>query len=112
MATCMAQRGFLTLSTCDEPATWQCAACGRWTCPLHLSPSSGMTKCLECANAGLVSGPEDDAFDGDWSHRQRNTYYAGGYRPLTADDARGFDHRGDHAIDGDDDQSGGGFGDS
>lgn len=48
MAGCQAQRGFLALRRCGDPATATCSACNRAVCAEHLVDD----RCTECAEAG------------------------------------------------------------
>lgn len=118
MGTCMARRGFLTLSSCDNPASTLCTSCGRLMCTEHLSPASGFTQCLECANTNATYDENATNYDNDTSYRYRHSYYAtSGYRPITddydGDDVRSFDHSSIGNELADDDEAGDpGFGDS
>ncbi|MEO8360000.1 MAG: hypothetical protein ABI672_08225 [Vicinamibacteria bacterium] len=98
MMTCSARRGFLSLSTCGAPATRPCSSCGRLTCTEHLSPASGFTQCLECANRDQPAdenrrpGTDDDT---DSAYRTRDSYYSDrDYSPMRSsfdrNDTRGF----------------------
>ena len=80
MGTCMARRGFLTLSDCENPATTACSQCGRMMCPAHLSPSSGFSMCLDCAATQQQPGEKkegegEEVYDDEWAHRYRDDYY-------------------------------------
>ena len=139
MNPCAGRRGFLTLSSCGEPAGRNCADCSRPTCPEHLSPASGFTKCLECANgkgparktapkaaaqtpaqtpaqtAPLASRPVIN--DADDAYLYRQSYYADrSYTPMSdwdRSDSRAFAHgAAAGALAGDDDEGHPGFGDS
>jgi hypothetical protein len=91
-----------------------CASCGSPRCPAHLSPQSGFTQCLACANQEATTTDETDDYDDDWSYRYRSSYYTdSGYHPMRSydsSDRSGFD-TGDEAL-MDDDREGAGFGDS
>jgi hypothetical protein len=116
---CEARKGFLTLSSCDNPAATACATCGRSFCPSHLAPPAFST-CYDCAataadpNAVQQDGEYDDA----WAHRYRSSYYTStGYVPGYAresfyddQDTVSFADRNDDDL-GDDTERGG-FGDS
>jgi len=83
MGTCMARKGFLTLSDCGNPAVTSCSTCARPMCTMHLAPQSGFTQCLDCAARDPNVKPQaDDDYDGVWAHRYRNDYYSSSsYRP-------------------------------
>lgn len=113
MGTCEARRGFLVLSNCDQPATTMCAQCGRPTCMLHLSPTSGFLSCLDCWGHGSTSvndTPEESAY------RYRTDYWNnhGGVDQFDDYDEASFsdDVNGDTLLDDDDDSDGAAFGDS
>jgi hypothetical protein len=81
MSTCVARKGFLTLSDCGEPAVRACSNCGQSMCSRHLSSKSGFTKCLDCTakSEPEVAGQYDDV----WARRYRNTFYAStGFLPV------------------------------
>jgi hypothetical protein len=119
---CEARKGFLTLSSCDNPAATACAQCGRSFCPTHLTPP-GFTTCLDCAaiNADSPRAQQDgDEYDDVWAHRYRSSYYSStGYTPgygsrssyYDDQDAASFTDR-ETDDDRDDDAQGGGFGGS
>lgn len=118
---CEARKGFLTLSSCDNPAATSCANCGRSLCPTHLAPP-GFTTCLDCAATGSSADPNapqgEDESDDVWSHRYRSSYYAStGYTPgygrssyYDDHDTSSFSDR--QSDDLDDDTAQAGFGDS
>lgn len=117
MNTCMARRGFLTLSACGDPAATMCSTCGQPTCAVHLSPQSGFSQCLSCAAADPNVEAEDN--DSVWSSRYRDDYYASSsYRGMSTDryddrDASSFDEtQRDGVMDDDEDAGPGGFADS
>ena len=94
MNTCEAQKGFLTLSRCENPAVTACSNCGRSMCSTHLAPQSGFSMCFDCA----ANSPEvqEEEYDDVWSNRYRRTYYTSrGYTPREWDrqDAHSFDER-------------------
>ena len=120
MNTCMAKRGFLSLSLCGAPATRPCSSCGLMTCPDHLSPASGFNQCLSCANTGQTESHDRNATtdDPDATYRNREHYYSDrGYTPdstFNRNDSYGFERSavaGAVAADMDDDGHPG-FGDS
>lgn len=130
MGTCMARRGFLTLSDCENPATTACSNCGRMMCPVHLSPTSGFSMCLDCA-ATVRTGEEgkegkegetgEQEYNEEWAAGYRNDYYSSTrYAPVytgshhdtyyDGQDVRSFDSEEQGIVDDDEDR--GGFGDS
>jgi hypothetical protein len=118
MGSCAAQRGFLTLSSCDNPMASLCTSCGRPMCAAHLSMQSGFTQCLECPAQTPASTGEEEQYDTGWSHRYRDTYYRDtGYHAVSSGtydehDARAFDGTDEEELG---DEGGGGtgaFGDS
>jgi hypothetical protein len=114
--TCMARRGFLTLSACGDPAARMCSTCGQPTCAVHLSPQSGFSQCFSCAAAD--PNVEAGENDGVWSSRYRDNYYSSGYMGMSTDryddqDASAFDETQTDGLLDDDENSGpGGFADS
>ena len=116
MSTCVARKGFLTLSDCGATAVRPCANCGRSMCSTHLSAASGFTKCLDCAATSEPEKPGE--YDDLWARRYRNTYYtATGFLPVYGasrlydqGDARSFDGGRQDLMEDDVDR--GGFGDS
>ena len=83
MGTCMARRGFLTLTDCGNPAMTMCSTCTRPMCTMHLSPQSGFTQCLDCAATQPAAEGEEGEYDGVWAHRYRDEYYSStGYTPM------------------------------
>ena len=136
MDTCTSRRGFLVLSSCGAPALRPCAACGAMTCPEHLSPSSGLSECLACANSKPkptkgetdTDTDSDDSssgattssstYDSDASYRYRQSYYReSNYDPSPSSfdrsDSRAFVAGSAAAVALDDDEAGGAsFGDS
>lgn len=117
MGTCMARRGFLTLSSCENPASTLCTSCGRMMCTEHLSPTSGFTQCLECANSSAAYDDKATDYDNDWSYRYHHSYYgSSGYRPISddydGDDVRAFDRSAGDTVADDDEVGDPGFGDS
>jgi hypothetical protein len=123
MGTCMARRGFLTLSDCGNPATTMCGTCSRPMCPMHLSPSSGFSTCLDCAatNPREESEETEEQYDDEWAHRYRDDYYSStSYRPFysgtrtddsyySSQDVRSFDESANERDFGDDESDTGGF---
>jgi hypothetical protein len=111
---CTAQRGFLTLSGCENPASTLCAGCGAPRCAAHLSPQCGFTKCFTCANLQTTPATDDETYDDDWSYRYRTSYYSdSGYRPVHSydqSDASGFNDSSDDLTADDRDEAS--FGDS
>jgi hypothetical protein len=116
MSTCVARKGFLTLSDCGATAVRPCANCGRSMCSTHLSAQSGFTKCLDCS---ATAEPETAGqYDDLWARRYRNTYYTttgflpvyGASRLYDQSDSRSFD--GGQADLLEDDVEGGRFRDS
>ena len=118
MSTCEAQKGFLTLSGCENPAVTACSNCGRSMCPTHLAPQSGFTTCLDCA--ATTTTDQEGEYDEVWSHRYRHSYYAStGYTPMDrsrsddyydSQDAQSFTERERDASE--DEVERGGFGES
>ncbi len=124
MGTCMARRGFLTLSDCENMATTACSNCGRMMCPVHLSPTSGFTLCLDCA---ATQQPQQENQEGEtdyneeWATGYRNNYYSETrYAPMYSgshhdsyyddQDVRSFDTEDQGVVDDEEDR--GGFGES
>lgn len=127
MGTCMARRGFLTLSDCENPATTMCGTCGRPMCVAHLSPQSGFSTCYDCAATNPTNTQqqgEEGEYDETWSHRYRDDYYSStGYRPVYSgtresdtyyddQDVRSFDNEAGEDLAGDDESAAGDFGES
>ena len=125
MNVCAGRRGFLTLSSCGEPAGRNCAVCSRPMCPEHLSPSSGFTQCLECANGkgkGKAAAPPPVANrpvinNTDDAYMYRESYYSDrSYSPRSdwdRSDSRAFAlGAAAGALAGDEDAGHPGFGDS
>ena len=121
---CEARKGFLTLSSCDNPAATACSNCGRSFCPAHLAPP-GFNMCLDCAATSSGADPNapqgEDESDDVWSHRYRSSYYAStGYTPGYGRHSSYYDDQDrasflDRDVDDDrdtDDTSQGGFGGS
>jgi len=117
---CSCKRGFFTLRDCANPAAATCRTCSRRICQQHLSEPD---YCVECA----ARHAEDRALDEPLDHaadpttsavRYRTRWYrAGGYSPVfwgtsdtywTTNDYRWYDDGSDY----NDDDGGGGFGDS
>jgi hypothetical protein len=87
---CQSKQGFFALRGCGEAAAQNCDACQRPTCSRHLSPSSGFTRCLDCAardaegeatNKPDAATANPDQFDAtvddrDWAYRYRGSYYS------------------------------------
>ena len=100
-SNCVIRKGFLTLRDCGNPASRDCAACGRPACSKHLAATSGFAQCLECA-ARSARDQDPGAYDygPDWSYRYRRHYYSRGYTPIYTGsyyyddyDVRSFDSR-------------------
>lgn len=72
---CEGRKGFLTLSNCENPGVTPCANCGRTMCPVHLSPRSGFTTCLDCAAANPETQQEEGEYDETWAAGYRRSYY-------------------------------------
>ena len=118
MNACEAQKGFLTLSGCENPVARTCAHCSRSMCSAHLAPQTGFSMCFDCA----ASNPDvqEEQYDDVWSRRYRSSYYAtAGYAPMywsshdshyDRQDAHSFDERQGDAAE--DDVERGGFGES
>lgn len=81
MSTCVARKGFLTLSDCGATAVRPCSSCGQTMCSAHLSSQSGFTKCLDCA---AKADPETKGqYDDVWARRYRNAFYVStGFLPV------------------------------
>ena len=124
MGTCMARRGFLTLSDCGNPATTMCNTCSRPMCAMHLSPTSGFTQCLDCAMTNPQQQQNENAeeqYDDEWAHRYRDDYYSStSYRPFysgsryddsyySSQDVRSFDEDANDRELADDESDTGGF---
>lgn len=115
---CEARKGFLTLSSCDNPAATSCANCARSLCPMHLAPPDFST-CLDCAatQRPAEQTAEGEEYDEVWSHGYRTSYYNDtGYRSgsssyYDSQDVRSFDSTGSDEL-GDETEIGGGFGES
>jgi hypothetical protein len=90
---CQAAKGFLTQANCGAPAASDCTHCGRSMCSAHLSPQSGFTMCYDCtATRQPREQQETGAFDDNWAHRYRASYYSStGYRPYGSGSSSGFD---------------------
>ena len=71
MNECAAQRGFLMFRDCGNPATNECATCGRPMCSEHLAASTGFTTCLDC----VARRPGDE-----WNKTTDGREYAYGFR--------------------------------
>ena len=83
MNGCEAQKGFLTLSGCENPAATACSNCGRTMCTAHLAPQSGFSTCFDCAAGSSETNAEEGEYDSLWAHRYRGSYYATtGYTPM------------------------------
>jgi hypothetical protein len=120
---CEARKGFLTLSSCDNPAATACSNCGRSLCPTHLAPP-GFTMCLDCAATSSNTDPNapqgEDESDDVWAHRYRSSYYSStGYTPGYGSRSSYYDDHdrssfSDRDVDDVDDDTTGqsGFGDS
>jgi hypothetical protein len=119
---CEARKGFLTLSSCDNPAATTCANCGRSLCPAHLAPPH-FTTCLDCAATQGQNDPNapqgEGEYDDVWAHGYRSRYYSStGYTPgissrdsyYDSQDTRSFDEQ--QSDDLADDTERGGFGES
>jgi hypothetical protein len=115
---CEARKGFLTLSSCENPAATSCANCARSLCPMHLAPPD-FTMCLDCAATQRPAEQTEeggDEYDEVWSHRYRSSYYDDtGYRSgsstyYDSQDVRSFDEREGDGF-GDETERGG-FGES
>ncbi|HVR37465.1 MAG TPA: hypothetical protein VMU84_00095 [Thermoanaerobaculia bacterium] len=94
-----------------------CTSCGRMMCTEHLSPTSGFTQCLECANQNATHDENATDYDNDWSYRYRHSYYAhSGYVPISSnyydDDVRSFDQSVGDTVADDDEAGDPSFGDS
>lgn len=109
---CSCKRGFFTLRDCANGAVATCSACSRRICAEHMT-QAGI--CVECA----AKRQEDAALEDDttgYAIRSRHRWYdSGNYSPVwwgTSDpywndtDYRWYDDPGDQ------DDDGGGFGDS
>jgi hypothetical protein len=131
---CACKRGFFTLRDCENPAAATCDICSRRVCSKHLAPRVGATVCVECAAkqeeegvvtpaGGKPSGkqPADQPMETEedvtyQAARYRSRYYRSyGYEPMWWGSYdpywSGYGYRWyDDPYDDDDD--GGGFGDS
>jgi hypothetical protein len=111
---CQLQRGFFVMRQCDRQALKACESCGRQACAQHLSASSAMRFCVDCAE-GQTQRQNTDYYEDDWIYSYRSSYYRSGYRPFyyTQHDQRSFDSRADETDNFDDDtDAGGDFSDS
>jgi hypothetical protein len=122
---CEARKGFLTLSSCENPAARACANCGRSLCPTHLAPTD-FSMCLDCAattSQQQQQGANDPRSEGDyddvWAHRYRSNYYSTtGYSPTHSSRSSYYDNqdtssfRDRNSEDLEDDTAQGGFGES
>jgi hypothetical protein len=120
MNECAAQRGFLMFRDCGNPATGECADCGRPMCSEHLAASTNYTVCLDC----LARRPNNEwntTNDREYAYGFRHAFYTtAGFAPIglaAADafyndyDIRSFDSRRKHAVDLDEEREPS-FGDS
>jgi hypothetical protein len=100
---CEAQKGFLTLSHCENPAATACANCARSLCPAHLAPPT-FTMCYDCAATAGQSQQQqpserEDEYDESWAHDYRSSYrndtgyVAGSTTYYDSQDTRSFDER-------------------
>jgi hypothetical protein len=109
---CACKRGFFTLRDCGNAATTSCSDCTRRICDEHAATSS---LCVECAARKWERREDEDEPSEVIVARQRRHWYAAGdYQPVlwgtydpywTDTDPRWYDS-------GEDDDDGGGFGDS
>jgi hypothetical protein len=115
---CEARKGFLTLSSCENPAATTCANCARSLCPAHLAPPQ-FTMCLDCAATNQQAGQNETQGEGEyddvWAHGYRSSYYAStgyvaGRHGYDSQDTRSFDSTSD--SDFGDETERGGFGES
>lgn len=131
---CACKRGFFTLRDCEQPATTTCGICSRRVCGAHLAPRVGAMVCVECAAKQAEEGAvrpstaaraarqptrdlrEEDPTDPGLPYRYRARYYGyhdyqpmwwGSYDPYWS----GYGYRW-YDNPNDDDEDGGGFGDS
>ncbi len=80
--TCMCKRGFFVLRDCGNPANRSCQRCNRPACLEHLSPTTGMLVCVECA-AREEQTAVDPTYDPNWTYGYRHRYYTGHhYTPI------------------------------
>ncbi len=110
---CQLQRGFFTLHTCDRPSFQNCDICSRPVCQFHLSLSSGLQSCIDCAQR--KNQQDNSAYDDDtWLYSYRANYYRGGYQPFMYGnrDYQSFDDPYDEGENFDDDPGIGDFSDS
>ena len=79
---CMCKRGFFMLRDCGNPAERPCQNCARPTCHEHLSPSTGMVTCVECAERE-EQAMENNVNDPRWVYGYRRRYYSrNNYAPI------------------------------
>lgn len=119
MNECEAQKGFLTLSGCENPAATACSNCGRSMCTQHLAPQSGFSMCFDCAAGSSEANAEEGEYDDVWAHRYRGSYYAStGYTPVDWSSRHGYDEQDAQSFTqqerdfAEDDLEPGGFGES
>jgi uncharacterized membrane protein YgcG len=55
MTRCAQRTGFLTLTTCGEPAVAACVTCGKEICAGHLQSTPSGPLCPDCSVLGLDS---------------------------------------------------------
>jgi hypothetical protein len=109
---CACKRGFFTLRNCANGAVSSCTQCTRRICEEHMAPEH---LCVECA----AKRDEDVALDEDatgYAVRARHRWYrSGGYDPVYWGTSDPYWHDSDYRWyddPGDQDDDGGGFGDS
>jgi len=119
---CSCKRGFFTLRDCTNMATGTCTSCSRRICAQHLA-QTGL--CVECAARQDEDRALDEPLDpagnpiGTANRYRTRWYRTSGYSPVfwgtsdsywTTNDYRYYDEGSSGDYDNDDD--GGGFGDS
>jgi uncharacterized membrane protein YgcG len=90
MTRCAQRTGFLTLTTCDEPAVAACVMCGKSICAGHMESGPAGLLCPDCAVLGL--DPDEASRRGlDSSYYRRSVDSDTGMMTYSSSDYESFD---------------------
>jgi len=90
MTRCAQRTGFLTLTTCGEPAVAACVMCGKAICAGHMESGPAGLLCPDCAVLGL--DPDEASRRGlDSSYYRRSVDNDSGMMTYSSSDYESFD---------------------
>ena len=115
MNICAHRTGFLTLTTCNEPAVSTCMLCGKQICANHLLMKHDGPHCPDCAVVGMDAdeasrhGLHSSYYRHSvGSHSDTTSYSSSDYESFDTSAAEGGDSGGGGADGGWDDSDAGG----